>query len=162
MRSQDAGRLREERIRAVDTHFRIVLSWAAWGGDAVCGKLVNEIVGVLPTSSMTCTQAPGPMLPKSGCKSTTVGAGCNCRPAQHWTSSPTRVSLSPCLAEASRMLPRNKSCSLPSCLARASCTLRGVILDQGPRSSVHQSNYWHGPPPKPREGVEVSEGGVPG
>ena len=37
---------RKERIRGLHTHFHLVLSWAARGGDAVCGKLVSEIVGI--------------------------------------------------------------------------------------------------------------------
>jgi hypothetical protein len=97
---------RKERIRTLDTHFRIALSWAARGGDALCGKLVNEIVGIADVIN-DLYAGPRPMLPKSGCKSTTVGAGCDCRPAQHWTSSLNPRSLSPCLAEASRMLLRN-------------------------------------------------------
>jgi hypothetical protein len=28
-------------------------------------------------------------------------------------------------------------------------------------TEVSRRNYWHGPPPKPLEGVEVSTGGVP-
>jgi hypothetical protein len=99
-----------------------VLSWVARGGDAVCGKLVNEIVGIADVIN-DLYAGPRPMLPKSGCKSTTVGAGCDCRPAKHWISSLNSRSLSPCLAEASRMLPRNKCCSFASCLAKASCTL---------------------------------------
>jgi hypothetical protein len=91
---------RKERIRALDTHFRLVLSWAARGGDAVGGKLVNEIVGIADVIN-DLYAGPRPMLPKSGCKSTTVGAGCDCRPAQHWTSSLNSGSLSLCLARAS-------------------------------------------------------------
>lgn len=52
------------------------------------------------------------MLPKSGSYGTTVGGCCNCRPARHWTSSLNAHSLSSCLAEASRMLPRSIDCSL--------------------------------------------------
>jgi hypothetical protein len=38
---------RKERIRSLDRHTSsFALSWAARGGDAVCGKLVNEIVGL--------------------------------------------------------------------------------------------------------------------
>jgi hypothetical protein len=37
----------KERIRSLDRHTSsFALSWAARGGDAVCGKLVNEIVGL--------------------------------------------------------------------------------------------------------------------
>jgi hypothetical protein len=37
---------RKEPIRGLDTRLLFALSWAARGGDAVCGKLVNEIVGL--------------------------------------------------------------------------------------------------------------------
>ena len=95
---------RKERIRALNTHFRLALSWAARGGDAVCGKLVNEVVGITEVIN-DMYAGPRPMLPKSGCKSTTVGTSCDCRRAQHWTSSLDSRSLSLCLAEASRMPP---------------------------------------------------------
>jgi hypothetical protein len=102
---------RKERVRSLNTQFPLALSWAARGGEAVCGKLVNEIVGIADVIN-DLYAGPRPMLPKSGFKSTTVGAGCDCRPAQHWTSSLNSRSLSPCLAEASRMLSRNITRSL--------------------------------------------------
>jgi hypothetical protein len=125
---------RKERIRSLDTHFHLVLSWAARGGDAVCGKLVNEIVGIADVIN-DLYAGPRPMLPKSGSCGTIVGAGCDCRPAQHWISSLNSRSLSPCLAEVSRMLPRNKYCSFSSCLAKAaSCKLL--------RSNRHRRVLW--------------------
>jgi hypothetical protein len=37
---------RKEPIRGFDTRLLFALSWATRSGDAVCGKLVNEIVGL--------------------------------------------------------------------------------------------------------------------
>jgi hypothetical protein len=54
---------RKERIRGLDTHFHLVLSWAARGGDAECGKLVNEIVGIAGVINDLYAD-PRPMLPK--------------------------------------------------------------------------------------------------
>ena len=119
----------------------LVLSWAARGGDAVYGKLVNEIVGIADVIN-DLYAGPRPMLPKSGCKSTTVGAGCDCRPAQHWTSSLNSRSLSPCLAEASRMLPRNNQLSSAGMIRnpRWAACLRSLISARRKASSSHLWN----------------------
>jgi len=77
---------RKERIRDLVKHFHLlkVLSWAAQGGDAVCGKLVNEIVGVADVINDLYAD-PDPCSQESGSCGTTFGADCDCRRAQRWT-----------------------------------------------------------------------------
>ena len=126
-----------------------MLSWAARGGDAVCGKLVNEIVGIADVIN-DLYAGPRPMLSKSGSCGTTVGAGCDCRPAQHWISSLKARSLSSCLAEASCMLLRTYLASmsaliwhrlrlcgiLPACRQHARCTRCRVFVEQRPAGAL--------------------------
>ena len=81
-----------------------MLSWAARGGDAVCGKLVNEIVGIADVIN-DLYAGPRPMLSKSGSCGTTVGAGCSCHPTGCEYHRSTRVPLHP-------VWPRAASCTL--------------------------------------------------
>jgi hypothetical protein len=61
-----------------DTHFHLVLSRAAPGGDAVLGKLITEIVGWANIIN-DLYAGPDPRSQKSGCEISGVGAGSSCR-----------------------------------------------------------------------------------
>ncbi len=106
----------------VSTHLHFALSWAA-RGSGISGKLVNEIVG-FAERHQSSVRRPQTHASKIGLFEAPMSARAvaaallNAR-----TSSRNPRSLSPCLAAASFMLPRNNSCSFSTCLAKTSCTL---------------------------------------
>jgi hypothetical protein len=78
-------------VRADDGyHSTIVVELSGPGASKRFGKLASEIVGSADVIN-DLYAGPGPMLPKSGCNSTTVGAACSCCSTGTHSSSPTRV-----------------------------------------------------------------------